>query len=95
LARSYDPHRLSSPRVHLLSMMIFLIIVGFLAAILYRQIATAFITNPGLNGLIFGVLGVGMLLIFMQVFGLMRFRGSHPDDRGNRQHDPVTGSTVW
>jgi hypothetical protein len=72
LARSYDPHRLSSPRVHLLSMMIFLIIVGFLAAILYRQITEAFITNPGLNGLIFGVLGVGMLLIFMQVFGLMR-----------------------
>ena len=72
MAKPYDPHRLSSPRVHLLSMVIFLIIVGFLAAILYRQIAAAFVTNPGLNGLIFGVLGIGMLLIFMQVFGLMR-----------------------
>jgi uncharacterized protein YoxC len=53
-------------------MVIFLIITGFIAAILYRQIASAFANNPGLNGLIFGVLGVGMLLVFMQVFGLMR-----------------------
>lgn len=72
MAKSYDPHRLSSPSVHLLTMAIFLIIVGFLAAILYRQISSAFANNPGLNGLIFGVLAVGMLLIFVQVFGLMR-----------------------
>lgn len=72
MAKSYDPHRLSSPSVHLLTMAIFLIIVGFLAAILYRQISSAFANNPGLNGLIFGVLAVGMLLIFIQVFGLMR-----------------------
>ncbi len=72
MAKSYDPHRLSSPSVHLLTMAIFLIIVGFLAAILYRQISSAFVNNPGLNGLIFGVLAVGMLLIFVQVFGLMR-----------------------
>ncbi len=62
MAKSYDPHRLSSPSVHLLTMAIFLIIVGFLAAILYRQISSAFATNPGLNGLIFGVLAVGILL---------------------------------
>ena len=72
MAKPFDPHRLSSPSVHLLTMAIFLIIVGFLAAILYRQISVAFVTNPGLNGLIFGVLAVGMLLIFMQVFSLMR-----------------------
>ena len=39
--------------------------------ILYRQLSTAFITNPGLNGLIIGVLVVGMLLGFMQVIRLM------------------------
>ncbi len=72
MARPYDPHRLSSPSVHLITMVIFLIITGFLTAVLYRQIAVAFANNPGLNGLIFGVLGIGMLLVFMQVFGLMR-----------------------
>jgi hypothetical protein len=68
----YDPHRLSSPQVFLLSMLIFLAIAGFIAAILYRQISTAFTTNPGLNGLILGVLAVGILLAFLQVIRLFR-----------------------
>ena len=68
----FDPRYLTSPRVFLLSMTIFLIICGFLAAILYRQISSAFQTNPGLNGLIFGVLFVGILLAFGQVFRLIR-----------------------
>ena len=72
MAKPFDPHRLSSPRVHLLTMLIFLILVGFLSAILYRQIAAAFVTNPGLNGLIIGVLLVGILLALVQVFRLMR-----------------------
>ena len=72
MAKPYDPHRLSSPSVHLLSMVVFLILVGFLAAILYRQISSAFGTNPGLNGLIIGVLGVGIMLSMMQVIRLMR-----------------------
>ena len=38
------------------TMVIFLIIVGFVAAILFRQAQSAFISNPGLNGLILGVL---------------------------------------
>ena len=65
-----DPHKLSSPLVFFWSMLIFLIIVGFLAAILYRQIQSAFVTNPGLNGLIFGVLLIGVLLAFNQVLRL-------------------------
>ncbi|PBC10793.1 MotA/TolQ/ExbB proton channel family protein [Mesorhizobium sp. WSM3859] len=68
----YDPHKLSSPQVFLLTMMIFLIIVAFIAAILTRQISTAFSSNPGLNGLIVGVLGVGILLAFTQVGRLFR-----------------------
>lgn len=71
MAREFDPHKLSNPGVFLLSMIIFLIIVGFLGAILYRQIASAFVTNPGLNGLILGVLAVGILLALMQVFRLI------------------------
>ena len=68
----YDPQKLSSPQVFLLSMFIFLAIVGFIAAILYRQISAAFTTNPGLNGLILGVLIVGILLAFTQVVRLIR-----------------------
>ncbi|KQZ29648.1 flagellar motor protein MotA [Mesorhizobium sp. Root552] len=69
---SYDPHKLSSPQVFLLTMVIFLAIVGFIAIILTRQIQAAFVTNPGLNGLILGVLIVGILLAFAQVGRLFR-----------------------
>ena len=68
----YDPRNLSSPQVFLLSMLVFLAISGFVAAILYRQISAAFTTNPGLNGLILGVLAVGILLVFTQVVRLFR-----------------------
>jgi hypothetical protein len=68
----YDPRGMSSPQVFLFSMMIFLAIVGFIAAILYRQISSAFQTNPGLNGLILGVLLIGILLAFGQVVRLFR-----------------------
>jgi len=70
--KNFDPHKLSSPQVFLLSMVIFLIIVAFVAAILYRQVATAFATNPGLNGLILGVLAVGIVLVFGQVLSLFK-----------------------
>src|SRR5262249_10599674 len=60
------------PRVFLLSMLIFLAIAAFVAAVLYRQISKAFFSNPGLNGLIVGVLAVGVLLAFGQVIRLFR-----------------------
>jgi len=69
-ASGADPHKLSSPMVFFWTMAIFLIIVGFIAAILYRQIHEAFSANPGLNGLIVGVLTVGILLALNQVFRL-------------------------
>jgi hypothetical protein len=68
----YDPYRLSSPQVFVLTMLIFLAIAGFVAAILYRQVSHAFNANPGLNGLIVGVLVVGILLAFAQVIRLFR-----------------------
>jgi hypothetical protein len=51
-------------------MMIFLIITAFLGLILYRQAAVAFLSNPGLNGVIIAVLGIGILLVFRQVLRL-------------------------
>jgi len=64
--------KLSSPMPVFWTMVLFLIIVGFITAILYRQAHNAFMTNPGLNGLILGVLLIGAILIFAHVFGLRR-----------------------
>ncbi|MCM2473398.1 flagellar motor protein MotA [Rhizobium sp. CG5] len=64
-------NKLSSPMPFFSTMLIFLIIVGFIAAILFRQAQTAFMTNPGLNGLILGVLAVGIILVFNHVLGLI------------------------
>jgi len=63
---------LTSPRIFPVGMAAFLIIVGFIAAILYKQISTAFSANPGLNGLIIGVLMIGAFFAFRQVFRLFR-----------------------
>ncbi len=71
MAREYDPFKLSSPRMYMLAMIIFISLIAFLGLILYRQIWEAFSTNPGLNGLILGVLVVGILLAFMQVVRLI------------------------
>ncbi|MCP4182549.1 MAG: flagellar motor protein MotA [Hyphomicrobiales bacterium] len=73
-------------------MLIFLTISGFIAAILYGQISSAFATNPGLNGLIIGVLAIGVLLALLQVIRLMpevswvnSFREGNPDLEGKRE----------
>jgi hypothetical protein len=62
--------RLSSPMSYFWTMVIFLILVGFAAAILFRQGREAFVANPGLNGLILGVLTIGILLAFNHVLAL-------------------------
>ena len=72
MARDSDPFKLSSPRIFLVRMMVFLILCGLLGVILYKQILAAFLTNPGLNGLIAGVLLIGILLSFRQVIRLFR-----------------------
>ncbi len=73
-------------------MVIFLTIAGFVAAILNRQISSAFATNPGLNGLIIGVLAIGVLLALLQVIRLMpevswvnSFREGNLDIEGKRE----------
>lgn len=64
-------HKLSNPIPFLWTMTVFLIIIGFIAAILYRQAHQAFMTNPGLNGLILGVLLIGVFLVFAQIISLI------------------------
>jgi hypothetical protein len=59
--------RLSSPHIFLVRMLVFLVLIGFLALILYLLIAVAFLANPGLNGLILGVLMIGIVLAIRQV----------------------------
>ncbi|WP_040616893.1 hypothetical protein [Roseibium sp. TrichSKD4] len=70
MARDFDPYSLSSPRAYLSFMIIFLVIVSFIAFILYRQISVAFMSNPGLNGLIVLVAVFGVLLLFGRVIRL-------------------------
>ena len=61
-------HRsLTPPGLFLVRMMVFLTLVAFLAAILHQQLITSFMNNPGLNGLILGTLGFGILYAFSQV----------------------------
>jgi hypothetical protein len=67
MASEYEGTKLSSPQVFLWRMVVFLIITAFLVVLLYRQIETAFLANPGLNGLIFAVGLVGIVLTFRQV----------------------------
>lgn len=70
MARDFDPYSLSSPRAYLSFMIIFLVIVAFIAFILNRQISIAFMSNPGLNGLIVMVAAFGILLLFGRVIRL-------------------------
>jgi hypothetical protein len=90
----YNPNKLSSPMSFFWTMIIFLIIVGFVGAILFRQAQTAFLANPGLNGLIAGVLLIGALLVFSHVLSLRpevrwfnSFRAAGSADKVGR--DPV------
>ena len=72
MARQSDIRDLTSPAVFLLGMLSFLVLVGFVALALYRPISVAFSANPGLNGLIIGVLVIGAIFAFRQVFRLFR-----------------------
>ncbi len=65
-----DEQPLTPPRIYLIRMAVFLILAGFVAFILYRQIIDAFMANPGLNGLIVGVTIIGIVLAIRQVVRL-------------------------
>jgi hypothetical protein len=54
----------------LVRMAVFLLLVCALAAVLFRPLSTAFMGNPGINGVILGILLCGIVYIFRQVLML-------------------------
>ena len=70
MAQDLDPFKLSSPRIFLVRMLVFLILCTLVLIVLYKQIWAAFLANPGLNALIIGVLFIGIVLSFRQVIRL-------------------------
>ncbi len=65
-----QPDRLSSPTTYLVRMSVFLALAAFLAFVLQKEILRAFFANPGLNGVILGVLAVGIVLAIREVVRL-------------------------
>ena len=62
--------KLSSPRIFLVRMLVFLVLCALVMVVLYKQIIVAFFANPGLNALIGAVLLIGIILSFRQVIRL-------------------------
>ena len=86
-------NKLSSPRIFLVRMLVFLVLCALLMVVLYKQIILAFFANPGLNALIGLVLLVGTILSFRQVIRLYpevawvnNFRIADPGLAVERQH---------
>jgi hypothetical protein len=69
-AMEFELNKLSSPRIFLVRMLVFLVLCALVAVVLYKQIIVAFFANPGLNALIGIVLFVGIILSFRQVIRL-------------------------
>jgi hypothetical protein len=85
--------KLSSPRIFLVRMVVFLVLCALVMIVLYRQIISAFFANPGLNALIGAVLLIGIVLSFRQVIRLYpevawvnNFRIADPGLAIERQH---------
>src|SRR6476660_4962076 len=62
--------KLSSPRIFLVRLLVFLVLCALVMVVLYKQIIVAFFANPGLNALIGAVLLIGIILSFRQVIRL-------------------------
>src|SRR3989442_13266526 len=85
--------KLSSPRIFLVRMLVFLVLCALVAVVLYKQIVAAFFATPGLNALIGAVLLIGTILAFRQVIRLYpeiawvnNFRIADPGLAAERQH---------
>ncbi len=70
MTQTYDPYHLASPTVYLVKIVIFLVLVGLVAAILITNIISFFWANPFINSMIFFALFVGIFLSFRQIFRL-------------------------
>jgi hypothetical protein len=72
MRRDLDPFKVSSPRIFLFRMLVFLALVVLMVAVLQREVSVAFMANPGLNGVIIAVGFIGVILSFRQVIRLFR-----------------------
>jgi hypothetical protein len=70
MAQDHDPFKVSSPRIYLVRMLIFLILCALIVFVIHQQVWVAFKANPPLNALIVGVLLIGIMLSFRQVIRL-------------------------
>ncbi len=70
MAETTEPTNLEAPRVYVVHMMVFTLVVAILAAILLPSIQRAFLANPGLNGVIIGTLLLGMFHSYRMVWRL-------------------------
>src|SRR5271154_2339052 len=70
MTKELDPLKLSSPRIFLLRMLVFVVLCGLVAVLLHEQIEFAFMANPALNSLIILVLTIGIVLTLRQVLRL-------------------------
>ena len=70
MTKELDPLKLSSPRIFLVRMLVFVVLGGLIAFVLHKQVQVAYMANPALNTLILGVLVIGIVLSFRQVIRL-------------------------
>ena len=75
----------SRPTIYLVRMIVFIVLAGLIAAVLFPRIREAFMANPGLNGLILFtlLLGIGYTLrmvirLFREVNWINHFRITQP-----------------
>ena len=61
---------LDLPRGYLVKMVVFVLLVAIIGAVLYPQFEKAFMSNPGLNGMIVAVLVIGLGYAFRMVWRL-------------------------
>src|SRR5262245_34179341 len=70
MAQEIDPFKLSSPRIFIVRMVVFLTVCALVVVVFYKGIWTAFLANPVVNALIIGVLVFGIALAFQRVIRL-------------------------
>lgn len=81
---------MNGPRRYLIRMLLFIVAVGLAVAGLYSSLADAFMANPALNGLILGVLLLGIIYIFRQVALLISEVAWIESFRNNQGHADQT-----
>jgi hypothetical protein len=70
MAEGKESNVLALPRVYLVRMLVFVVLVAIVATVLYPQFRHAFMANPGLNGLIIFTLVLGLAYAFRMVWRL-------------------------